>query len=244
MNANGHESYREDVGAYLLGALEPAEQAAFEGHLAGCPECRSEVEQLRAAADALPRSVEPFPPPPSLKRSLMEAVREEAAASSSDRALRRRPLLERLGLDRLISGMRPELAWVSAAFVLAVGIALGAAVSQLTGGGSDQRVVAGVVDRSRVQNATATLTVPKGDRGLAQLRVTGMPAPKPGQVYEIWLKRGDQVQPGPLFNVDSQGNGVGAIPDDLNGVSAVLVTRERTGGAQMPSEAPVISARI
>jgi hypothetical protein len=71
-----------------------------------------------------------------------------------------------------------------------------------------------------------------------------MPEPKPGQVYEIWLKRGDQLQPGPLFNVDSSGNGAGAIPDDLEGVSTVLVTRERTGGARMPSEAPVISARI
>ena len=90
-----HERHQEDVGAYLLGALEPAEQAAFEGHLAGCPECRAEVEQLRVAADALPRSVEPFAPPPSLKRSLMEAVREDAAAQ---RARERRPLA-RLGLD-------------------------------------------------------------------------------------------------------------------------------------------------
>jgi hypothetical protein len=63
-------------------------------------------------------------------------------------------------------------------------------------------------------------------------------------VYEIWLKRGDQLQPGPLFNVDATGNGAGAIPDDLEGVSAVLVTRERTGGAKVPSEAPIISARI
>ena len=71
-----------------------------------------------------------------------------------------------------------------------------------------------------------------------------MPAPKPGQVYEIWLKRGDQLQPGPLFSVDSSGNGAGAIPDDLEGVSTVLVTREATGGAKTPSEVPIISARI
>ena len=240
MSSLDHDRYQEDVGAYLLGALEPNEHAAFEGHLAGCPECRAELEELRLAADALPRSVEPFAPPASLKRSLMEAVREDAAAQAG-RATRR-SLREWLGLDRLFSGMRPELAWVSAAFVLAVGIALGVAVSEL-GGGNDHRTVAAVVDRSRVQNASATLTIPDGS-GPAQLKVTGMPAPKPGEVYEIWLKRGDQVQPGPLFNVDSMGNGVGAIPEDLDGVSTVLVTREKTGGAQMPSEIPVISARI
>ncbi|MEA2474650.1 MAG: hypothetical protein QOE06_2565 [Thermoleophilaceae bacterium] len=238
------DRHMEDAGAYVLSALEPAEQAAFEGHLASCADCRAEVERLRAAVDVLPRSVEPFAAPPSLKRSLMEAVREDAAG---ERAPVRRPLRERLGLDRLFSGMRPELAWVSAAFVLAVGIALGVAVSQLSGGsnGDAQRVVAAVVDRSRVQNASATLTVPKdAGGGPSQLRVSGLPAPKPGEVYEIWLKRGDQLQPGTLFSVDSQGNGAGAIPDDLRGVSAVLVTRERTGGAQRPSEVPIISAKI
>jgi anti-sigma factor RsiW len=236
-----HDRYQEDVGAYLLGALEPSEHAAFEQHLAGCLECRVEVDQLRAAADALPRAVEPFAAPPSLKRSLMEVVREE----SELRAPKRRPLRERLGLDRLITGMRPELAWVSAAFVLAVGIALGVAVTELSSsGGGEQRVVSAVVDRSRVHNASAMLLVPKDNSGPAQLRVTGLPAPKPGQVYEIWLKRGDQLQPGPLFNVDARGNGAGAIPDDLEGVSTVLVTREHTGGAQKPSEIPIISARL
>jgi anti-sigma factor RsiW len=237
---NAHDRHQEDIGAYLLGALEPAEQSAFEGHLAGCPECRAEVDQLRVAADALPRSVEPFEAPASLKRSLMEAVREDAAPEP------RRSLAARLGLDKLLSGMQPRLALAGATFVLIAGIAIGLAATQLGGGGDggDQRVVAGVVDRSRVPDASATITLPEDKDGPAQLRVTGLPAPKAGQVYEIWLKRGDQLQPGPLFNVDARGSGAGAIPDDLEGVSAVLVTRERTGGAVTPSEAPIISARI
>jgi anti-sigma factor RsiW len=229
-----HERYQEDLGAYLLGALEPAEQAAFEGHLAGCSDCRADLEELRVAADALPRSVEPFAPPPSLKRSLMEAVREDARPE-------RQPLLARLGIDRLFAGIRPGIALAGAAVLVVLAVVVG---TQLSGGGDGQRVVAGVVDRSRVPDATATVTLPKDRNGPAQLRVTGMPRPKPGQVYEIWLKRGDQVQPGPLFNTDHAGTGAGAIPDDLEGVDAVLVTRERTGGAKRPSEAPIISARI
>jgi anti-sigma factor RsiW len=225
--------HQEDVGAYLLGALEPAEQAAFEGHLASCPSCRDEVEQLRLAVDALPRSVEPFAAPPSLKRSLMAAVREDARPA-------RRSLAERLGLSRLAIGLRPQLA-LGAALLLVLGVVLG---TQLSGGSGGQRVIAAVPDRTRVPDASATVTLPSDRNGPAQLRVTGLPAPKSGQVYEIWLKRGDQLQPGPLFNVDARGNGAGAIPDDLGGVSAVLVTRERTGGAQVPSEAPILSARI
>jgi hypothetical protein len=153
----------------------------------------------------------------------------------------RRPLLERLGIERLFSGLRPQVAMAGAAVLLIVAVVVG---TQLSGGDGGNRVVTGVVDRSRLPDATATVTLPKERNGPAQLRVTGMPRPKPGQVYEIWLKRGDQVQPGPLFNTDRGGAGAGAIPDDLEGVDAVLVTRERTGGAKKPSEAPIISARI
>ena len=51
-----HTTYRDEVGAYLLGALSDAERAAFEGHLVDCQDCRNEVERLRPAADMLPRS--------------------------------------------------------------------------------------------------------------------------------------------------------------------------------------------
>lgn len=224
-----HDRHRDDVGAYLLHALEPAEQAEFERHLAGCPDCRAEIEDLRLAADALPRSVEPFAPPPSLKRSLMASVNEDARPA-------RRPLLERLGLDRLFRSPQIALAGVAALLVIAVLIG-----TQIGGGGNGRRVVTASVDRARLPDATATLSL---SHGVGQLRVTGMPRPRPGQVYEIWLKRGDQVQPGPLFNTDSSGDGAGAIPSDLQGVDAILVTRERTGGAKTPSEAPVISAPI
>ena len=224
-----HDRYQDDIGAYLLSALDPAEQAEFERHLAGCPECRAEVEDLRVAADALPRSVEPFAPPASLKRSLMAAVKEDARPA-------RRSLLARLGLDRLFS---VQLALAGAAAVLVIAVVVGTQIGG--GGGSGRRVVAAAVDRSRLPDASATITL---NHGAGQLRVTGMPRPRPGQVYEIWLKRGARVQPGPLFNTDARGDGAGAIPNDLHGVDAILVTREKTGGAKKPSEKPVIAAPI
>ena len=49
MSVEQHDRFQEDIGAYLLGALEPAEQASFEGHLATCPECRAEVEECYGA---------------------------------------------------------------------------------------------------------------------------------------------------------------------------------------------------
>src|SRR5687768_4041233 len=69
-----HGRYQDDVGAYLLGALNELERHAFERHLAGCSECQQELERLRPAAEALPGSVAQLDPPPGLKKRLMAEV--------------------------------------------------------------------------------------------------------------------------------------------------------------------------
>ncbi|MFD0784741.1 zf-HC2 domain-containing protein, partial [Micromonospora azadirachtae] len=38
--------FTQDDGAYVLGALAPAERAAYERHLAGCADCREAVAEL------------------------------------------------------------------------------------------------------------------------------------------------------------------------------------------------------
>ena len=83
MTDRDHMSYREEIGAYLLGALTDLERQAFEQHLGRCAECRAEIEELRPAADALPRSVEQVEPPPGLKTSLMEIVEREARQAAA-----------------------------------------------------------------------------------------------------------------------------------------------------------------
>lgn len=41
----------DQVALLAIGALDPQEQAAVEAHVAACPQCRQELEQLRAVAD-------------------------------------------------------------------------------------------------------------------------------------------------------------------------------------------------
>lgn len=43
------------LGVYLLGALEPAERAAVEAHLAGCSECRQQLSELAGLPSVLER---------------------------------------------------------------------------------------------------------------------------------------------------------------------------------------------
>jgi hypothetical protein len=172
-------------------------------------------------------------------------VYADAPVAARDARPRRRSFADRLGLSAALGRLTPQLAVASAAAVLVVGVVAGYGISSLgdDGGGPSARSVAAAVDASRVGQARATLVVPGGSGG-AQLRVSGMPQTRAGQVYEVWLQRGNQVQPGPLFSVDRNGNGVGAVPGDLHGVNAVLVTRERRGGARQPTEAPVVKAKV
>lgn len=60
-------------GAYALDALDDAERAVFEQHLAGCAECRTEVAGLREAA-ALIAETTAVEPPPSLRDAVLAQI--------------------------------------------------------------------------------------------------------------------------------------------------------------------------
>jgi anti-sigma-K factor RskA len=236
LSAHDHSRLADDAGAYVLGALEPDEQRAFERHIESCPACRREIEQLAVAADALPRAVEQVDPPPSLKASLMATVAADARA-------RRAPTRRARWRDRLLA--RPAFAAAAAALLLALGIGAGALVGALTGS-DDQRVLSAQVDRSRAPAGTAELVLPDGadERGGAILRVRGMQQPPAGKVYEVWLLRGKRIERSSLFTVAHDGSGAAAIPERLAGVDEVMVTREPAGGSDQPSEEPLVRVPV
>src|SRR3954463_3085934 len=88
MSTRSHEDYKDNIGAYVLGALPELEAEVLERHLATCESCRADVEELRPVTAAMARSVPQVEAPPSLKASLMEVVNSEAAARA-DAAPRR-----------------------------------------------------------------------------------------------------------------------------------------------------------
>ena len=96
------DPFATSAGPYVLGALAPAERAAFEGHLRGCPACRTAVEQLAGLPGLLSRT------PPEVVEALAEddpaaAVREGAGLPATVlpallRAVRRRRRSRRVAL--------------------------------------------------------------------------------------------------------------------------------------------------
>jgi hypothetical protein len=238
-----HTTYTDEVGAYLLGALSDAERASFEAHLAGCAECRDEVERLRPAADLLPRSVEQVEPPPSLKRALMEIVEGEARErsvagdSAAPTRRRRRPLGDRL--RGLLGPMRPALA----AGVLAAGLLVGYGVAQL-GGSPGSRTEVASVNKNVLPDASGRLEIKDDGEDGGILEVHGMPSPRRGQVYQAWVERDGMIEPEPTFEVGADGSGAVAVPDDLSQADAVHLTREPRGGSRAPSEKPILTVRL
>lgn len=246
--ARDHESHVDDPAAYLLGALSELERQAFERHLMGCSTCREQLDHLRPAADALPRSVAPARPSDALKRSVMGVVEREAAEREQPSRARARPaaagMRERLrSLVPARTSRGPALSWVSAAFLLAVGLAFGAVGASVLS--EDQgRTLTAKVDSVRVPEASGSLVVPSDKSRGAILRVQGMPSLPSREVYQVWVQRNGETVSQSIFSVGEDGGGAAAVPDDLEGADAVAVTREPSGGARAPSGKPVVSVDL
>ena len=88
--------HEHDDGAYVLGALSPAERAAYERHLATCSFCREAVADIAVLPGLLGRLdpvdfeklLAPDPPPPRTRRNSMPDL--VMAAQSTRREERRR----------------------------------------------------------------------------------------------------------------------------------------------------------
>jgi anti-sigma factor RsiW len=219
-----------DAAAYVLGALEADELEAFRTHLATCAICRDEVVAFQEVADTLPLLAPPQPVPQALKRRVMAEVRADPRAGAKQRRRRFR-------LPDFASAI-PSPGLAVSAMVLVVAVAAIAVAALGSGGAGTHTFSASVVGPG-----SAKLKV-TGSRG--ELVVRGMPAPPGNDVYEVWLKRGQQP-PSPtsaLFSVTSKGSGSVDVPGNLDGVDQVLVTPEPPGGSAAPTHAPVIVARL
>ena len=68
----------DDLPAYALDVLAPAEREAFEVHLAGCGACASELAAQRRLGDLLPYGLPTQQPPAGARERLLARARAEA----------------------------------------------------------------------------------------------------------------------------------------------------------------------
>lgn len=244
---SGHDRFREQLPAYSLDALDPAERSDLEHHLEGCPECRAELDWLAPATEVLVDDVDQVEPSPDLKRNVMAAVEQdlrenpvagdpasEEASDPSHGASRRKP---RTGGGWLAGILRPAVLGAAAAALF-----LGVAIGVVVGGddsptGPERQVITG-------QSTIGADAVFVTSDGTGTLKLTGLKDPGEGQVYQAWVQRGQAIEPtDSLFVPDQGGSATASIPD-LGGVSTIMVSVEPTGGSPQPTTTPVITVPL
>ncbi len=180
---------RLELGGYVLGGLEPEEEAAVREHLATCVQCAAEHASMtglpRLLALAAPMA-EAGPPAPAVEERVLDAIAAERP--------RRAPLARRLLRPRVLVPAAAALA----AVVVAVVIAMGGGDEGSPGFEVALRPVAG-------QTASGRAVLASADAGIKmRLWVRGLP-PDPGIVYEVQCDAPGWTASAGTFRADADG---------------------------------------
>ena len=234
MNETEHDGRRDELAAYALGALDPGEAAELERHLAGCEECRTDLEWLRPAVQLLPESAERLEPPPELRERLMEQVRSEAGPSPAA-SVGSRSRLGRLGFGEG-PALRPLIGLAAIAVVVAV--LAGYAISDGTGsgGGGATTVIEG--------HSPGVIAEVVRQGGTGTLHLTNIHRLPRDEVLQAWVRRGKRVVSAKTLFVPNSDGTASATIDDMHDVNTVMVTAEPRGGSTQPTSVPIVSVAI
>jgi hypothetical protein len=215
------EAVRPELPAYESGELSESEAAGIEAHLAGCRECKRELENVRDAAGALRSAPLGNAPPTELRDKVFSLVELEPVAD----LVRSAPVehdppvdLERSALQHAgVVGHRPPGRWQRAATVLAPGLA--AAVALLGWLGANWRSDADLarsqlgplgepVGSAELTGETSSASGPQvnlmqfaRDRYRLVLICDRVPEAPPGHHYAVWLEGDAGSMPIGAFDV-------------------------------------------
>jgi putative zinc finger protein len=178
----------DQVGAYVLGALEPDERAAYEAHLGRCDECRDEYEALAhlPALLDLAAVAPPLAAPPGGEERLVATLR---------RAARRR----RARTALLAAGT--ALAGAAAAAIAILGLGLGTSAGRPT-----PTIALAPTGVAVSGNAWATAKLHDHAAGsLVDFEAGGLPAARPGDRYVVYVRENGSTVARATFTVDRDG---------------------------------------
>jgi anti-sigma factor RsiW len=269
-----HDEAVELAAPYVLGALEPGDEAAIREHLQTCPESHAEFEELGSVVPALAEAFEPVEPPAALKSRILAAAAAERTgpapvvsapvvaapvAMTPVTTPAPAPAEAPIPIDSRRRGPSP----VSWFLVAAAGIAVVAlvAVNLLTLGrlnASEQyaRDVAAVLEVGSQPGAVTAVLAPTedgGPRGLGAVGPDGTVTmaiqdldPTSGsEVYEGWAIVGDAA-PVPLGGFTVGDGGTGRL--DGTGVPAepgvTLALTREPGPGAQTPTLPILTAGV
>jgi anti-sigma-K factor RskA len=188
-----------EVAAYLLGKLEADEAEAFQGHLAGCPDCRRQVEELGGLPELLATATPAIPLPDPLRDRTLAAVRRAAArAEPAPAATAPAPAAEAATGAAEAPAPSPRSWWRRRRVVVAVAAAALVAALAVPGalllGGDGGEVTRLTLVAVEGGGGRGQVTVTETAAGRSfDVRIQGLRPPPPGSLYELWAVHPDDT---------------------------------------------------
>jgi anti-sigma-K factor RskA len=189
-----------EVATYLLGRLEADEAAAFEAHLAGCRDCRLQLEEFRSLPELLAAATPAIPLPDALRDRTLAAVRQAAgraeavpaAEAAAPAAEAPAPAAPAPVLPRRPWWRRRWLVVAVAAAALVAALAVPGALLLFGGDGGEVTRLTLVAAEGGSGRGQVTVTQTAAGRTF-DVRIQGLRPPPPGSLYELWAVRPDDT---------------------------------------------------
>jgi len=237
-----------NLAAFLLGGLEPEEAAEVENHLASCPGCRRQLEELRKVNRALEAAPPPANPPSHLKDEILSQVRAEQRYLSTEAE-------SSIAEERASStsarskNLRIVLSSAAAAAVVAF-VAIGVFFGFLR----EEPPVATIQLMPTPQEATGLegywgvaeiRPQPSGNQQV-ELKLNNFEQPKPNSYYELWFVSGEsRISAGSFTSV---GKGETRVmlnaPPETRNYHTLLITEEHVDERPAPSDEVALKGEV
>jgi anti-sigma-K factor RskA len=214
---------------YAIGVLPPPESGRFEGHLAACVSCQTELEALTNVTHALAvAAAEPAEPSPGVRERILAAIAGPGAA--------------REGTSR---SFRLRSGWRSLAAAAAIFLAIALTVDDLRVRRSNVAALAvlGAPDLARVDLAgqqaapgAAARVFWSRSHGLV-FTASGLPELPAGRTYQLWAVTAQKPISTGLVAPDRHGRATAIFhtPADMPDPIAMAVTIEPESGVPAPT---------
>ena len=236
-------------GAYVVDALDDAERAAFEKHLAQCSDCQQEVASLREAT-ALMADDAALTPPPALRDSVLAGIKNirpippeapaETGSSDEGDTADVAPVLPMRPRRRRIAAL---VAVAAAILAIAGGVVFqpwqdDSSSNQLSP--ADQVLAAADVKQVSIDfddGSKATVFHSPSERR-AVLVTRDMAAPPAGKTFELWLQdESGAMKPAGLMK--KPGDNKVLLKGDAAEATGVGITVEPEAGSKQPTTKPI-----
>ncbi|WP_017584619.1 anti-sigma factor [Nocardiopsis valliformis] len=228
------------IAGYAVDALEPEERAEAERHLAGCEECRRDLEEFRETLVRLAYSESSEPSAELWSRISASARRNRQAPPAS-------------APDHVVPGpgrwWRGRLPWLVAAACTLVAVVLGATLVAVDRHLDDMSRRTAAVEELL---AAPDTHMHEGDLGgearataftsyemdALMLVVEGLPEAPSGMAYQVWYVDEDGMRSAGMLEPSPDGR-YSALSHDMGEPVQVGVSLEPESGMPEPSEPPM-----